>query len=264
MRIAWIDVSGGVTAESLLAALREAGAPRARTVRDALRALRITRVHASALPLTPGLKLSALRALKGWPVRAAEDADITAEGVALLASLASPEPPPDMMVEAVGADGGVRVVIGSAADPRTSDLVWLIETNLDNVSGEVVGWLFERLFEVGALDVFSTPIQMKKSRPAIQLSALAAPSRRAAVEELLLVESPTFGVRARLVERAKLAREESSVGTPYGRIRVKVGRLKGRVVRVAPEYEDVRAAALKHRVPLATVHRAATAGRYRK
>ena len=94
------------------------------------------------------------------------------------------------------------------------------------------------------------------------LSALVPPSRRRAVERVLLVESPTFGVRRSLVERTKLARAERVTRTKYGPIRVKVGTLDGKVTRVAPEFEDVRAAALKHRVPLATVHRAALEGRY--
>ena len=134
-----------------------------------------------------------------------------------------------------------------------SDRVWQIETNLDNATGEQIGFLFERLFEAGALDVFASPVIMKKSRPAWTLSALAAPDRVDEVERLMLLESPTFGVRRWEVERRKLARSWETVKTKYGPIRVKVGRFGGKVVRRAPEFEDLRAAAIKHRVPLSTV-----------
>jgi len=248
-----------------------------------LRLLGIDRLHASPLPLTRGVAQTAhgampvpapatLELLKGWPTYGlpVERELVTPTGAALVTTLATAEPFPQMTIEATGCGAGdwdlrerpdfLRLVVGAAADPETSDVAWLVETNLDNTSGELVGYLFERLLAAGGLDVFTTPIQMKKSRPAVTLSVLAPPSRLAAIEQILLLETPTFGVRRRLVERTKLAREERVAKTPYGPIRVKIGRLGGRVVRIAPEYEDVRAAALRHHVPLATVH-AAAAGR---
>jgi len=241
-----------------------------------LRLLGIDRLHASPLPFTRGsvatehgtLPVPApatVELMKGWPTFGLDVARelVTPTGAALVTTLATPAPFPEMTIEAVGCGAGdddaadrpdfLRLVVGAAADPETTDVAWLVETNLDNASGELVGWLFERLFAAGALDVFTTPIQMKKSRPAVTISVLAPPSRLRAIEETLLVESPTFGVRRSLVERRKLAREERVVRTRYGPIRVKVGRMNGRVVRTAPEYEDVRAAALKHRVPLSAV-----------
>src|SRR6185436_16080993 len=135
----------------------------------------------------------------------------------------------------------------------TSDAVFLIETNLDNAPGELVGYLFEKLLAAGALDVYTTPIQMKKSRPGVKISVLAAPSKRAAVEEILLRETPTFGVRRTLMERSKLGRHEKTVSTRYGDIRVKVGMIDGEELKASPEYEDCRAAAEKHGAPLAKV-----------
>jgi uncharacterized protein (DUF111 family) len=150
-----------------------------------------------------------------------------------------------------------RLLVGEPAAEGDVDAVYLVETNLDNASGELVGWLFDRLFAAGAVDVFTAPIQMKKSRPGVTLSAIVPPDRREAVEEILLRETPTFGVRRVLMERAKLARRQVPVSTRYGRIRVKVGSLGDEDVKAAPEYEDCRAAAAKHGVPLPKVVQAA-------
>ncbi|MBV8878399.1 MAG: DUF111 family protein, partial [Planctomycetaceae bacterium] len=109
----------------------------------------------------------------------------------------------------------------------------------------------------GAVDVYTTPIQMKKSRPAVKVSVLALPSKRAAVEELLLRETPTFGVRRMLMERSKLERTGTRVATRYGDIRLKIGLLDGETLKAAPEYEDCRAAAEKHGVALSKVAEAA-------
>jgi hypothetical protein len=140
--------------------------------------------------------------------------------------------------------------LGNSTAASESDSIYLVETNLDNVSGELVGYLYDRLFAAGAVDVYTTPIQMKKSRPAVKVSVLAPPSRREAVEEVLLRETPTFGVRRVLMERSKLDRHMETVRTPYGPIRSKVGFRKGKRLKAAPEFEDARAAAEKHGVPL--------------
>jgi uncharacterized protein (DUF111 family) len=100
---------------------------------------------------------------------------------------------------------------------------------------------------------------MKKSRPAVKVSVLVPPPRREEVEGILLRETPTFGVRRTLLERSKLARREVVVRTPYGRIRCKIGSLDGQVLKIAPEYEDVSAAAQRHRVPFQQVIDAALA-----
>jgi uncharacterized protein (TIGR00299 family) protein len=225
------------------------------------------RTHHGALP-NPGPATIAL--LNGFPLTPLDlDREVvTPTGAALLASLVRrPGRFPEMVLTASGYGAGdwdlperanvVRLLVGEAASAEESDAVFLVETNLDNVAGELVGYLYEKLFAAGALDVYSTPILMKKSRPAVKISVLTPPSRRAAVEALLLRETPTFGVRRVLMERSKLPRREITVQTPYGPIRCKVGRLNGRTLKAAPEYEDARAAAEHHGVPLSTVQEAA-------
>ncbi|HXG62156.1 MAG TPA: nickel pincer cofactor biosynthesis protein LarC [Planctomycetota bacterium] len=225
------------------------------------------RTHHGALP-NPGPATIAL--LNGFPLTPLDlDREVvTPTGAALLASLVRrPGRFPEMVLTASGYGAGdwdlperanvVRLLVGEAASAEESDAVFLVETNLDNVAGELVGYLYEKLFAAGALDVYSTPILMKKSRPAVKISVLTPPSRRAAVEALLLRETPTFGVRRVLMERSKLPRREITVQTPYGPIRCKVGRLNGRTLKAAPEYEDARAAAEHHGVPLSAVQEAA-------
>ncbi len=216
-----------------------------------------------ALP-NPGPAVLAL--LSGFPlVPVGVDREIlTPTGAALLATLVrEPGRLPEMELEAVGYGAGTwdlperanvtRLLLGRAASPEESDAVYLVETNLDNVSGELVGYLYDKLFAAGAVDVYTTPIQMKKSRPAVKVSILVPPTRRGAVEEVLLRETPTFGVRRVLMERSKLDRHERTVATPFGPIRSKVGVRKGKVVKAAPEFEDARAAAERHGVPLSRV-----------
>jgi hypothetical protein len=225
------------------------------------------RTHHGALP-NPGPATTAL--LSGFPLVPIEiDREVvTPTGAALLAALVrDPGRFPPMTLTATGYGAGdwdlaeranvVRLLVGDAAESPEADSVFLVETNLDNASGELVGYLFEKLFAAGAVDVYTTAIQMKKSRPGVKVSVLVPPDRRAAAEDVLLRESPTFGVRRTLMERTKLARHEVKVRTRYGTIRCKVGTLNGETVRTAPEFEDVRAAAEKHRIPLARVVEAA-------
>ncbi len=225
------------------------------------------RAHHGALP-NPGPAATAL--LEGFPLAPVdlEREIVTPTGAALLAALAvDPGRFPEMTLETTGYGAGgwdlkerpnvVRLLVGRTASPEEADLVCLVETNLDDTPGEVVGYLFEKLFAAGALDVYTTPIQMKKSRPATKVSVIAPPTARGAVEEILLRETPTFGVRRVLMERAKLARREVTVRTRYGAVRCKLGTLDGEEIKASPEYEDVRAAARKHGVPLARVMDAA-------
>jgi len=210
-------------------------------------------------PATMGL-------LVGFPlVPIAIDREIlTPTGAALLATLVKePGRFPEMTLSAIGWGAGdwdlperanvARLLVGESASPEEADSVYLVETNLDNASGELVGHLFDRLFAAGALDVYTTPIQMKKSRPGVKLSVLVPPARRAAIEEILLRETPTFGVRRTLVERTKLDRKEVTIKTRYGPLRLKVGSRAGETLKAFPEYEDCRAASEKHGVPLARV-----------
>lgn len=131
----------------------------------------------------------------------------------------------------------------------------LLETNLDDVTGETLGYAQERLFALGALDVWHTSVQMKKSRPGIILSALLPPELETAAVELILRETPTLGVRRRLVERYAARREIVTLETAAGPAQVKVKYLAGQPIAAAPEYEDCRRIALATGRPLGEVYR---------
>ncbi len=117
----------------------------------------------------------------------------------------------------------------------------------------------ERLFEAGALDVSLQHLQMKKNRPGVQLSVLCAEGDADKLSEMILRETSAFGVRRTLTERRKLQRETRTVTTPHGEVTVKLGKLNGEIVQVAPEYESCRAIATKADVPLKAVYDAAVA-----
>lgn len=138
-----------------------------------------------------------------------------------------------------------------------TDTIAVLETNLDDINAEVLGAFVEKALAAGAKDVFHTPIQMKKNRPAVLLTVLCAAADADTFSELLLRETTAFGVRRSLAERRKLKREFASVATPFGEITVKLGRLNGDVVQAAPEFESCRAAAAKAGVPLKAVYEAA-------
>ena len=130
----------------------------------------------------------------------------------------------------------------------------LIETNIDDMSGELLGYVQERLLAAGARDVWFTPIQMKKNRPGVMLSAIVSADREGEAIGLIMRETTTLGVRVRGLERVEAEREVVRVETSLGEVRVKVKRLEGRVVGVAPEYEDARRAALERGVELARAY----------
>ncbi len=146
---------------------------------------------------------------------------------------------------------------GAKASDPGSDGCRVLECNVDDMSPELVGSLYERLRAAGALDVFTTPVQMKKQRPGVLLTVLCSESQREALLEIIFTESTTFGVREYPVSRSILERELVPVETPYGTVKVKVGRWKGRVVTRAPEYEDCVAAARTHGVPVKVVYEVA-------
>ena len=136
---------------------------------------------------------------------------------------------------------------------RWQDNVVLLETNLDNATGEQLGFAMERLFEAGAFDVWHTPIQMKKNRPGVLLSALGPAALESRLAEVFLRDTPTLGVRVRPVGRYVADRDTITVETEYGPMRVKRKWLGGEVVSAAPEYEDVAAAARERGVELQEV-----------
>jgi uncharacterized protein (DUF111 family) len=134
----------------------------------------------------------------------------------------------------------------------------VLEANIDDMPAELFGHAVERLLAAGALDAWCTPLTMKKSRPAVLLSALCRPADRAVVLDVLLRETSTFGVRERAVRRYAAGREVRRVETPFGAVAVKLKILDGAVVGAAPEYEDCRRLAADG-VPLPQVYAAALA-----
>ncbi|HXP63777.1 MAG TPA: nickel pincer cofactor biosynthesis protein LarC [Dongiaceae bacterium] len=138
-----------------------------------------------------------------------------------------------------------------------TDAIAVLETNLDDIHAELLGRFVETALAEGALDVFHTPIQMKKSRPGVRLSVLCALADADKFTELILLETSAFGVRRYAAERRKLAREWFTVSTPHGQVQVKLGRLDGRVVQAAPEFESCKRVAEQAKVPLKQVYDAA-------
>ncbi len=158
-----------------------------------------------------------------------------------------------------GFPNALRMIIGDSAEierdaPSSGDRLIVMETNIDDVSPQVMGFVMERAFDLGALDCWFTPIQMKKNRPAVMVSILCEPVRRNALTELLYRETTTIGIRIRETERESLERETVSAATPFGNIDVKVARLNGRVVNAMPEYDQIRAAALSSGAAFNSVH----------
>lgn len=138
-----------------------------------------------------------------------------------------------------------------------TDTVTRLETNLDDLSPEITGGVMEKLFGAGALDVWFTPIQMKKNRPAVQLSVLCDAARAESLADLIFAETSAFGLRVETVARLKLERRFETVATEFGEVTVKLGLKQGRVVQVAPEFESCRAASERTGAPLKAVYAAA-------
>jgi uncharacterized protein (TIGR00299 family) protein len=201
----------------------------------------------------------------------------TPTGAAILTSVVTEwVESPAMTIERIGYGAGtkdfpndpnvLRVFLGSALRVPSSefeDTVWVLETNLDDVPAEIIGYCFERLLAAGALDVFTIPIQMKKNRPGVMLSVLAPESLVSTLEEILFRETATFGIRRYPARRSKMAREICQVPTPWGPVKAKRGR-RGELTVVTPEYEDCARVARERNIPLRdvfdAVRRAANGG----
>ncbi len=171
---------------------------------------------------------------------------------------------PVMTIERIGHGAGrreldeqpnlLRLFVGTAAMSAESDQVWVLETNLDDLPAEVIGYCYDQLLAAGALDVYSTPIFMKKNRPGVLLSVLAAEAQLPALEEILFRETTTFGIRRYPVSRHKLQRRACTVTTPWGEVQGKLGWLEGRPPVFSPEYEDCARVARQRGVPLREVY----------
>ncbi len=209
--------------------------------------------------------------LKGVPFYATEIKGelLTPTGAAIITTVCSEYGPiPRMTTETNGYGAGtreyqdfpnvLRVLIGQTEDTGARDeRLWMLETNLDDASPQIVGHVMDRVLESGALDCFFTPVQMKKNRPGVLLSVLCGAAEKEVVMKLLFTETTTLGVRSYEVTRRALERSVVRVETPYGPIDVKVAHLDGRVVNEMPEFEQCRQAAAQANVPLKVVEEAA-------
>jgi uncharacterized protein (TIGR00299 family) protein len=207
--------------------------------------------------------------LKGAPLAASSIKSelTTPTGAAILAvTVKQWTETPAMTVQKIGHGAGtkdfldqpnlLRVFIGETtqAGAGEMDQVWVLETNLDDVPAEVIGYCFEQLFAAGALDVFTVPIQMKKNRPGVLLSVLAPAAALDTLEAILFRETETFGVRRHAVQRSKLRREAVTVETRWGPVKAKRGWRDGGLEICTPEYEDCARVAREHGVPLRQVY----------
>lgn len=196
----------------------------------------------------------------------------TPTGAAILTTVAASfGPQPAMTVSGIGYGAGqrkldpgpnlLRIMIGEkAAGPVVHDCefkcdqVVIVETSIDDMNPEFFGFVMDRLFDAGALDVVWVPIQMKKNRPGTLLQALCAPERLSAVARCILTETTSLGVRYYGANRYLLERDHATMDSSFGRIPVKRIRYPGGEVRYAPEYEVCRRIALEKGVPLRTVY----------
>ena len=241
-----------------------------------LHLLGVDAVHCSALPVGGGFVTGAhgripipgpgtAELLKGFPVvdTGVKRELVTPTGAAILTTLAtSAGTMPAMTVEAVGYGAGdmdleapnvLRVFVGRPADSGGRETIMQVETTVDDMQPQLWEAVMERLFEAGALDVYLTPVMMKKSRPGTVLTALCTPDKVTELSRVLFEESPTIGVRWTAYQRERLAREMVTLTTAYGAITYKVSRLEGRVVTATPEFDEVRRIARSKGVPVREV-----------
>ncbi len=188
----------------------------------------------------------------------------TPTGAAIVATVCDtfgPQPP--MAVSTIGYGAGttdleaqpnvLRLMVGASAAKQEGNYdeeIRVIEANLDDLNPQVYGYFLERALAAGALDVFTTPIQMKKNRPGTLLTVLCNPADESKFQDLFFAETTTLGVRSHTTQRRCLPREWESVSTRYGEVRMKLARVNGRVVQISPEYEDCRKLAEAKSVPL--------------
>ena len=192
----------------------------------------------------------------------------TPTGAAILATVVERfGPRPAMSIHSIGLGAGtrelpdqpniLRLFVGESATPVGSDRAWVLETNLDDLPGEVVGYATTQLLAAGALDAFVTPVLMKKNRPGVVLSIICDEAKIPALEEILFRETTTLGIRRYPVSRHKLNRKPATVDTPYGPVQGKLGWLDGRPPTFSPEYDDCARVAAAQGIALREVYRAA-------
>lgn len=244
----------------------------------AIKSLDIDAVYSSSIPLGSGLVDTAhgpmpvpapatMEILKGVEIKPSTiEAELTTPtGAAIIKALSlGSGPPPAMVVSQIGYGVGtrdfkeapnlLRLLYGEAAGVVRGDgQVTVVETNIDDLSPQIAGYLMERLFEAGALDVWFTPVQMKKSRPGLLLTLLVEEACLDGVIKMIFTESSSIGVRFHKVERQTLERTQYSIDTRFGKITIKASSLDGQVVTRKPEFEELKAVAKKSGLPLKSV-----------
>jgi uncharacterized protein (TIGR00299 family) protein len=245
--------------------------------------LGVDRVYVSALPVGSGTVRShhgvipvpapaTAEILKGFAVRIGDGAGemVTPTGAAIVAALARPgESLPPLRVAAVGYGAGtraledrpnlLRLLLGEVGEMPTADEMVVLETNIDDSSPEIYEHVMQQLFDAGARDVWLTPVQMKKNRPATLLRALGEPHLRDTLAAIIARETSAIGVRFHTVQRAVMPRREIEVETEYGAVAVKLATAPDGTINAAPEYESCRKRAQESGAALKVVYRAALA-----
>jgi len=249
-----------------------------------LETLGIDRVYGSPVPLGRGFIKGAhgkiplpapatVALLEGVPIVGSDlmVETVTPTGAVLLTSLAAGFGPiPEMELEAVGYGAGgrdlpipnlLRVLIGEQNSTQgiETETLMLLETNIDDLNPEIYTYVMEKLFAVGTLDVFLTPVQMKKDRPGTKLSVLCREQESPKAQEILFSETSTLGIREMKIQRYSLQREIQKVETSFGSVHVKIAHLPNGEVKFSPEYEDCRKLADESGVPLREIYKAAEA-----
>lgn len=252
-------------------------------VAAALELLKVERLSALPLPIGGGAVRMAhgmlpvpapatLEILKGFPVRRVpwRFETVTPTGAAIVAALASPEPPAAYRIDAVGYGAGtkdpqevanlLRVFAVRAEAQAGLESIMVLETTIDDSTPEQIAYVLEKLRAQGALDAFAVPAFMKKGRSGVHVTVLAAPGDADRLSDLIFRESTTIGIRRRAETRRVLPRKAGTVSTPWGDVAVKTVELPGGGTRSTPEYESCAALAAQTGVALIDIYRAAAAG----
>lgn len=218
------------------------------------------------LPVPAPATMELLRGIPTFP-SGLEGELVTPTGAALLTTLTNHfgDMPP-LTIKHIGYGAGqkdfpianvLRLIVGESTSPLPQESLTLIETNIDDMNPEIFDYVMHRLLEAGAVDVYLTPVYMKKNRPGVLMSILAYHTDVNRLIDILLAETTTLGVRFWEFQRRYLEREIVAVVTPFGDINIKLGRHGKAILNIAPEYEDCRAAAVRCHVPLHQVYEAA-------
>jgi pyridinium-3,5-bisthiocarboxylic acid mononucleotide nickel chelatase len=236
--------------------------------------LKIDAVHFSKVPLGRGVTQSGhgplpvpgpatLELLRGIPVQWTQLAGetVTPTGAAIVSALGTSfGEQPSMTVEQIGYGAGqkewpdrpnlFRLILGASAESWRQEEMLVIETNIDDMNPQFFDHVMERLFSAGARDVFFSPIQMKKNRPAVLVRVIAEPQDRDRLAKILFEETTTIGLRYHSVSRIILNRTETTIKTRFGNVKVKIWQEASGEKRISPEYDDLKRIAIERKIPL--------------